>query len=602
MGKQYAVRGLGLFALAAAGAWIAGACGAGSDANRGNEDDGGGASTGEGAQNAGGGGNGGESFGGSFGVGGSGAECTADMECPPGSICDAGECKPGCNDEQPCQDGFSCCGEACFDLQTDPVHCGSCTNDCTVVDNQETTCELGFCSYGACEPGWYDCDGMPGCEQTSECACSPGSTQNCYPFDPLTLGNGPCTEGTQTCNSGGTGWSLCSGAVGPQPEVCYNGQDEDCNGVDDNSPDVDLDGWTVCDNDCCDEMSAACADPELVNPGAFEFVGNMVDDDCDAATSDAVPAAACSAASDFVAVSGNDVAMAMDLCQFTTAAPPLAQKKWGVISVDQLLANGGAPSGAQLTAMQNSQTAILTNYGTGGVAPLNGPTMAGISTGMMRDANDVGYVIPNDGTTFASNSSPPAAYLAAHGGALPSSLGCSGSCPAGTGANDSVNVRLNIRVPTNAQSFSYRFRFFTAEYWTWSCTIYNDFYLALLTSTAMGLPADKNISFDSLTNPVSVNNGFFDVCQVKGCYSCPLGFGALTGTGMEVDDHYAGSGLQRTGGGTAWLATTAPVTPGETMALELMVFDVSDNFLDTVVLLDQFEWSINPSGVGTDPD
>ena len=59
--------------------------------------------------------------------------------------------------------------------------------------------------------------------------------------------------------------------------------------------------------------------------------------------------------------------------------------------------------------------------------------------------------------------------------------------------------------------------------------------------------------------------------------------------------------LGNTGGGTDWLTTTAPIEPGETITLDLTIFDVSDNILDSLVLLDGFQWSINPSGVGTQP-
>ena len=37
------------------------------------------------------------------------------------------------------------------------------------------------------------------------------------------------------------------------------------------------------------------------------------------------------------------------------------------------------------------------------------------------------------------------------------------------------------------------------------------------------------------------------------------------------------------------------------MVFELMVFDVEDHILDSATLLDAFEWSINPSSVGTGP-
>jgi hypothetical protein len=386
---------------------------------------------------------------------------------------------------------------------------------------------------------------------------------------------------------------LCTGWVVPIEEVCANNKDEDCNGQIDDSPDLDQDGWAVCDGDCCDKLSQACGDPKLVNPGAFEFVGNMVDDDCDPATSDSLPAPACSTASKFGNVTAKDLAEAIELCQTTTANAPLPQKKWGVISSAFKLANGNNPSATQLSNMSTWQTAVLNNFGTGGVVPKIGSTMAGISSGRMRDKGDPGWVAPGSGTNFSSSGSPPSSYLNAHGGNLPASASCNGVCPAGSGANDAVNLRLQVRVPTNAKSFAYRFRFFSAEYWLWACTSYNDFYLALLDSTAPNLPADGNISFDSQNNPVSVNNGFFDVCVAKGCYQCPDGPGELAGTGFE-DSNY--------GGATKWLKTTAPITPGETMTLDLMIFDVSDSVWDSLALIDGFEWDVTASGVGTNPE
>jgi hypothetical protein len=215
--------------------------------------------------------------------------------------------------------------------------------------------------------------------------------------------------------------------------------------------------------------------------------------------------------------------------------------------------------------------------------------MAGLSSGYMRDINDPNYPGFPD-TDNLSISTPPAAYLAAHGNALPASAGCSGSCPAGTGAYDGTNIRLSIRTPTNALSFSYQFKFISYEYWVYSCTQYNDFYLALLQSGAQGIPADKNISFDGFNNPVSVNNGFFDVCVAKGCYTCPAGYGELAGTGMDSSNY---------GGATKWLTTEAPVVPGETMQLEFITFDVSDGALDSVTLLDNFQWGLASATVNT---
>jgi Putative metal-binding motif len=379
------------------------------------------------------------------------------------------------------------------------------------------------------------------------------------------------------------------GQVLPKFEICANNVDEDCNGTADDAGDADGDGWPMCNGDCCDSVSQGCSNPRLVNPGAYEVVGNGLDDDCNPATSDMTPPAACSATSKFTGVNGVDVANAMEICQYTIQNPTLAQRKWGLITAYQLLANGNTPSASELASIKDRQSAILTNYGTGGIVPRKGATMAGLSSGYMRDLNDPNVPLFPD-TNNLSISTPPAAYLAAKGGALPASAGCSGSCPAGTGAYDSTNIRLTIRTPTNALSFSYQFKFISYEYWVYSCTLYNDFYLALLQSGAQGIPADKNISFDGFNNPVSVNNGFFDVCVAKGCYTCPAGYGELAGTGMDAGNY---------GGATKWLTTEAPIVPGENIQLEFILFDVSDGALDSVTLLDNFQWGLATTTVNT---
>ncbi len=519
-------------------------------------------------------------------------DCIEDSDCDAGTICDDSECVPGCTGMQPCGDGFDCCEGECVDINTDLQHCGTCGNVCETPDKQAISCDGKSCQIGACDDGFFDCDGAAGCESEIECACEPASQQPCYPGPAGTEGVGICTGGTQQCNPFGTGWGACIGFVLPEAlEVCGNNLDDDCNGAPDDVVDADGDGWTYCDNDCCED-EFACGSPELVNPGAFEFVGNGVDDDCDPATPDGVAAPNCSAAAVFGGVDPDDMAEAMDLCQFTTLAEPLATRKWGVISAEFLTAAGAVPVGGHLATMMNSSTAVMTGYGTGGVGPTTGSTMAGMSSGWMRDAGDPGYVQPNGGTNFGWAHNPPASYLAGNGGQLPASASCNGACASGSGANDSVRLRLTIRVPTNALSFNYDFRFFSSEYWTYACTQFNDFYLALLDTGAPGIPADGNISFDSNGNPVSVNNGFFENCVPSGCYTCPGGSGALAGTGMEIGN---------TGGATEWLNTTAPVLPGEIITLDLTVFDVSDNVLDSAVLLDGFEWSIDPSDVGTQP-
>ena len=58
------------------------------------------------------------------------------------------------------------------------------------------------------------------------------------------------------------------------------------------------------------------------------------------------------------------------------------------------------------------------------------------------------------------------------------------------------------------------------------------------------------------------------------------GSAELTGTGYEG----------ATGGGTGWLTTTAPVTPGETITLRFIVWDEGDHIYDSATLIDNFRW------------
>src|SRR5690606_2429939 len=94
------------------------------------------------------------------------------------------------------------------------------------------------------------------------------------------------------------GFGICEGAVWPGQEACGNAIDDDCDGDVDEDSDEDGDGWGVCSGDCCDAAGGTCFNPELVNPGAYEFVGNTVDDDCDGVTDEEAPSCDGALASD----------------------------------------------------------------------------------------------------------------------------------------------------------------------------------------------------------------------------------------------------------------------------------------------------------------
>lgn len=514
-------------------------------------------------------------------------QCVTDAECAPGSVCISGQCTPGCGPDQPCPPGLSCCGDVCHDLSSEAEACGACGNVCeTYPHSLPPACSNGQCVFSGCAAGWADCDLAlwNGCERNEladgSCTCAPGEAQVCYTGMPGTEGVGPCHVGTRTCDPAGSGWGPCEGQVLPAAEQCDNGVDDDCDGQIDVATDLDGDGWTACEGDCNDFNAR-------VNPGAFEDtwgvdlqtgvltegIGNGLDDDCDPATPDS-GIVTCDDGEVLSGVTPLGLARAMDLCQTASANVPKAQQRWGVLSAELVRADGTAPSAAQLADMQDVQTATLAAYGV--VVPQRGASMAGFSTGKMRAPSHADHAPPSPGTDLGWTGSPPAAYLQAHNGELPGSAGCSGACPTGADADDGVSLRLVVRTPTNANGFAFRYNFFTAEYPASVCAAKNDYFFALETTLAPFLPLDKNIAYDALGSPVSVDNAFFASCAPFGCFLCPLGADGLAGTGMPAS--------------TDWLSSNAPTVVGETITLDLTVFDVSDGAGDSVVLVDAFRW------------
>lgn len=192
--------------------------------------------------------------------------------------------------------------------------------------------------------------------------CTPGASQSCYSGPQGTEGVGACASGTQTCDDDGT-WGSCEGDVVPSTEICGNDVDDDCNGAVDDDVDNDGDGWTTCGGDCCDVAGGTCLDPELVNPGAYEYVGNDVDDNCNGVIDEAAQTCDDGLASN--SASPLDYAKAMDLCQFTTESPSDPEDRiWGVISAKLSLANGGgSPQAVQRAIRQSFGNAIAKQAG-----------------------------------------------------------------------------------------------------------------------------------------------------------------------------------------------------------------------------------------------
>jgi hypothetical protein len=592
--------------------------------------------------------------------------------CKAGEVCAKGACG------LTCLGGASQCGNACVDLQNDPANCGKCGTQCK---NGEV-CSTGICAL-SCGPGTQKCLGK--CTATASdpkncgacgvaCAageacfagkcglCGPGKTQcgaacvdeqndpkNCGACGKTCANNQVCWQGACAASCGG-GFTQCGqacfdtqndpkncGACGNACGIggkCVAGACQEC---DSSVTDCDGDGWMVADGDCCDKPGLCGAQPELVNPGAIEVVGNGLDDNCNGLVDlfDTADTVSCDNGLASDSKDPIDFAKAMGICRTTTEAPPLLKDKtWGLLDA-QILRADGSP-------LQDFEAvSIRTSFGSIDPPTTEGQSVLVISSGMASDATQTlpgpnggapnGTNVSNTHNPFSnvdiSSGGQPASvkdwYATANpplknANALPDSPGCDASND--SEANDSVMLRLRLRAPTNVKAFSFNSYFFSAEYPEFVCTTFNDQFVALV-DTPNGVPSplpnpiDKNLM--TYTDgqqkwPIGINiakgTSLFAVCnksqlQDPSCLSggspslssCSLGDKQLAGTGFEQGQF----DTCNIGGGTFWLTTAGNVIPGDIVELRVAVWDVGDSAYDSLAIIDGFRWLSNATLAGT---
>jgi hypothetical protein len=322
------------------------------------------------------------------------------------------------------------------------------------------------------------------------------------------------------------------------------------------------------------------------DPGNYDIPGNNCDDDGDGIVDN--PQGACDQG---LSQSGpaTDFAKAIGLCKTASNGG------WGVVSATY------AQGYNSTKAPDAHQHGIQPKFGTNNNAR-QGSSLGILSSGWAQNMDSCAGNSTGQDKGFASCS------MTGAGTAPPNYPKAAQGCPGSTVANDVSAIILKVKVPNNAKGFSFDFNFFSGEWPEFVCTTFNDSFVAWLTSTAFaGKGGDFNISFDGNNNPVSVNNGFFDVCSPAGlqCPSmpkkatCALGASALAGTGFFINGDNQCGQTDSGGGATGWLTTQAPVTPGETITLQLMIWDTGDQIYDSSVLLDNWTWVASDTTVGT---
>jgi hypothetical protein len=333
------------------------------------------------------------------------------------------------------------------------------------------------------------------------------------------------------------------------------------------------------------------------NPLNYDIPGNGCDDDGDGKVDNRI---LCDTS---LPLEGDATAFAnsIGLCQMADAT------HWGIVSVAYTLGfSAAAPSG---NPKFDGQHGILPAFGSV-VKPRDGARLGVLSSGYARECDD-----PTSMSCSGTGQGDPyfkgaQAGMTGPAQAPPGYPKAAAGCPGASSINDAIGVKLQIKVPANAQGLQFDFDFYSGEWPEWVCSEFNDAFVAWLTSTAYpGKGGDLNISFDSMNNPVSVNNGFFDRCTPStqtGCMgnnsstaACPGGPNELQGTGFYNMGSYCGAATSTGGGATGWLTTKAPAKQGETITLQYIVWDTGDQSWDSSVLVDNFQWQPGPTMTGT---
>jgi hypothetical protein len=339
------------------------------------------------------------------------------------------------------------------------------------------------------------------------------------------------------------------------------------------SGDHDGDGFTVADGDCNDCSGA-------MNPGAQDFAGNTVDEDCDG-VGDNNPTA-CDGALSVASNLALDGAKALGLCKMATA------KSWGLISAQYVTADGQPLDNYDLEGIGHG---LLKGFGPN-VNPQEGKALLALSSGTARQPNDPGYQSVSGHNKNYETDAPPG---------YPKESPACPNVTTGT-PHDSAGLLVKIKSPTNAKSLKFNLNFYTYEWPGYICSQFNDFFVAMMTPIPKG-QADGNISFDTKNNLISVNAGFLEVCgcasgppcQTTGApSSCKLGNMQLKDTGFDEGGFSSAA--------TGWLATTSAIQqPGAPISLLFAVWDSGDGVLDSTILLDNFTFDVDAAVTGTAP-
>ncbi|MCB9752310.1 MAG: von Willebrand factor type A domain-containing protein [Myxococcales bacterium] len=220
---------------------------------------------------------------------------------------------------------------------------------------------------------------------------------------------------------------------------------------------------------------------------------------------------------------------------------------------------------------------------------LRGPKTSKAIRGLRR-LRDARKLMPQEGYQFlAISSGPVGSEWPAGSGELsprtfsdprPRFMGARRATKPREPVHDLHQVTIELVAPPQAQSFSFDFNYFSAEYPEFIQQDYNDSFYAILQAGSTHDGAPTNISFDANNRSIEVDNNYFQ-----------NQFQPIPNWGTGFDDH----------GSTGWLRTSWPIKAGETFTITFSVHDEGDAIYDSLVLLDNFAFHHYPAVGTTDP-
>ncbi|MBZ5707819.1 choice-of-anchor L domain-containing protein [Nannocystis pusilla] len=140
-------------------------------------------------------------------------------------------------------------------------------------------------------------------------------------------------------------------------------------------------------------------------------------------------------------------------------------------------------------------------------------------------------------------------------------------------ANDVFYMSFDLEVPLGTHGYLFDFAYFSQEWPNWVGDAYNDMFVVWSTSETF----TGNVTF--------INEQPLTVTALDPYMTIQPGDPLLAGTGFP--DSFLGD---TEGAGTGWFTAKGSAAPGEKFTVAISIFDMGDDVLDTIGLIDKFRW------------